>query len=233
MTFDALTLPQRLAIARQGTARLARHVHGLTDAQLDQPSLLPDWTRRHLIAHIGYNAAALCRLLVWADTGVRTPMYESTQQRDREITDGASLSGPALRNLFDHTAARLDRSWRHLPGRAWSAQVRTARGRDVPASESIWMRTREVWIHAVDLDNGAQFDDFPEEILHSLLTDIVGTWRARGLGNGITLQPHGQPPIPVLDGGSEPHLINGSLPDVVRWATGRGSQFSPPPPHWL
>ena len=35
------------------------------------------------------------------------------------------------------------------------------------------MRTREVWIHAVDLGNGGRFGDFPDVVLESLLADIV------------------------------------------------------------
>lgn len=50
------------------------------------------------------------------------------------------------------THPRLE--WRDLPDANWTHEVRTAQGRTVPASETVWMRTREVWVHAVDLDNG-------------------------------------------------------------------------------
>ena len=30
----------------------------------------------------------------------------------------------------------------------------------MPVAETVWMRTREVWLHAVDLDNGGTFTDF-------------------------------------------------------------------------
>ena len=113
----------------------------------------------------------------WAATGVETPMYPSAEHRDREIKEGATLSAAALRNLFDHTVARLDEKWRNLHASRWAAPVRTAQGRTVPASETVWMRTREVWIHAVDLDNGAQFSEFPDVVLESLLADIVEAWR--------------------------------------------------------
>ena len=112
-----------------------------------------------------------------------------------EIKDGATLSAAALRNLFDHTVARLDEKWRHLPGSRWAAPVRTAQGRTVPASETVWMRTREVWIHAVDLDNGAQFDDFPDVVLESLLADIVEAWRRKELGADLVLEVTGSEPV--------------------------------------
>ena len=174
MGFNDLELSERLLIARRGTAYLSQRLAELTDDELAGPPLLDGWTRQHLRAHIGYNAAALCRLMDWAATGVETPMYASTEQRAQEIAEGATLSPAALRNLFAHTVARLDEKWRHLPESAWQAQVRTAQGRLVPAEETVWMRTREVWIHAVDLDNGGRFGDFPKVVLESLLDDIVG-----------------------------------------------------------
>jgi maleylpyruvate isomerase len=238
MGFNDLELSERLLIARRGTAFFAQHLAELTDEELDGDTLLDGWSRRHLVAHVGYNAAALCRLLDWAATGVETPMYESMEQRSKEIEEGATLSGAALRNLFDHTVARLDEKWRNLPTSAWAEQVRTAQGRSVPAAETIWMRTREVWIHAVDLDNGARFGDFPDVVLESLLLDIVDVWRRKNVGADLVLDVVGAPPVAV--GGSvNPQTVRGPLPAVVRWATGRGTiglpgdTAVPAPPRWL
>ncbi|MEE6164837.1 MULTISPECIES: maleylpyruvate isomerase family mycothiol-dependent enzyme [unclassified Mycolicibacterium] len=234
--FDALPLSERLLVARRGTSYFAQRLAELTDDELDRDTPLAGWTRRHLLAHVSYNAVALCRLLDWAATGVETPMYESTEQRAREIDEGATLSAAALRNLFDHTVARLDEKWRHLPDAAWQEQVRTAQGRTVPAEETVWMRCREVWVHAIDLDNGAQFGDFPDIMLKSLLTDIVGMWRRRNRGDGIVLEVTGMAPVAVgeSDGG---HVVSGPLASVVRWATGRGAvglpREVPDPPPWL
>jgi maleylpyruvate isomerase len=234
--FAALPRSERLLVARRGTACFAQRLAELTDDALDRDTLLTGWTRRHLLAHVGYNAAALCRLLDWAATGVPTPMYESAEQRGREIVDGATLSAAALRNLFDHTVARLDEKWRHLPDPAWRAQVRTAQGRTVPAAETVWMRAREVWVHAVDLDNGAQFGDFPDIVLESLLTDIVGMWRRKNCGDGLVLEVTGMAPLAVRDGPGM-QVISGPLASVVRWAAGRGAiglaGEVPDPPPWL
>lgn len=238
MGFHDLELSERLLIARRGTAFFAQRLTELTDAQLDADSLLDGWTRKHLVAHLGYNAAGLCRLMDWAATGVETPMYASAEQRAKEIADGASLSAAALRNLFDHSVARLDEKWRNLPASAWDADVRTAQGRTVAASESVWMRTKEVWIHAVDLDNGAQFGDFPEVVLESLLTDIVGMWRAKGVGDGLVIEVTGSAPL-ALGGAADAKPVRGSLAAVARWAAGRGAIGVssdgpvPAPPQWL
>lgn len=236
MPFHDLDLAERLLITRRGTSYFASQLANLTDDELDGPTLLGGWTRRHLLAHVGYNAAALCRLLDWATTGVETPMYASPEQRAREIEEGATLSGAALRNLFDHTVARLDKGWRELPPPAWDAEVRTAQGRVVTAAETTWMRAREVWIHAVDLDNGGRFADFPDVVLESLLADVVAQWRKKHLGDGLVLEVSGSAPVAV---GEElgANCVRGPLHAMVRWATGRGACGltgpAPAPPAWL
>ncbi|NGP04601.1 maleylpyruvate isomerase family mycothiol-dependent enzyme [Rhodococcus sp. 14C212] len=238
MGFNDLDLSERLLIARRGTAYFSQRLAELTDDELDAPTALEGWTRKHLVAHVGYNAAALCRLLDWAATGVETPMYASTEQRGQEIAEGATLNAAALRNLFTHTVARLDEKWRHLPESAWQAQVRTAQGRMVPAEETAWMRTREVWIHAVDLGNGARFGDFPPVVLDSLLDDIVGMWRKKELGAGLVLEVDGRDPIAVRDTVDTTAKVSGPLAAVVRWAAGRGAVgltagADVQPPRWL
>lgn len=168
-----------LLLARRGQAYFSRKLNELRNGELDTPSLVAGWTRRHVVAHVGLNARALTRLTEWAATGVETPMYASPEERDAEIELAASLPGRALRNLSAHAAVHLDVEWRDLPEEAWRAPVRTALGRVVPASETVWMRTREVWVHAVDLDNGGSFADFPPELLDALLADVIGGWHRR------------------------------------------------------
>lgn len=242
-------LLQALLQARRGTAFFARKLNELSDAELDGPSLLPGWSRRHVAAHIGYNARAIARLVDWAGTGVETPMYASTSVRDHEIEFGATLSPIALRNLFDHSAVHLNVEWRDLPEDAWHHKVRTIQGREVPAAETVWMRSREVWVHAVDLDNGATFTDIPEPVLARLLADITGAWKARGTDAGLLVKVTDQPSAMTF-GDTEaesPLVVSGPLAGVVQWATGRGNASvmagvassaghrpeAPPAPKWI
>jgi maleylpyruvate isomerase len=239
MRFQELPLSEQLLIARRGTSYFAQRLGELTDDHLDAPSLLEGWSRKHLLAHVGYNAAALCRLLEWATTGIQTPMYESAEHRDREINEGATLSAAALRNLFDHTTSRLDEKWRSLPHAAWSSEVRTAQGRVVPASETIWMRSREVWVHAVDLANDGRFGDFPHIVNFTLLDDVTKSWKKRGLGDGRLLDATASSLRSDSNATSTTTMAPEDLSAVVRWATGRGSvglrvegEVTAPPP-WL
>lgn len=109
----------------------------------------------------------------------REPEYASPAARNEEIAYGASLRPVALRNLSEHAAIDLDVRWRDLPADRWPHTVRTAQGREVPVSETVWMRMREVWLHAVDLDSGARVSDVPAPVLERLLRDVVGMWSRR------------------------------------------------------
>ena len=218
LTRDPL-LQAQLLTARRGTAFFARKLNELSDADLDAPSLLPGWTRRHVVSHVSYNARALSRLVEWANTGIETPMYSSPEERNKEIDFGATLSPIALRNLFDHSAIHLNVEWRDTAPEAWGHEVRTAQGRTVPASETVWMRTRDVWVHAGDLDNGATFEQIPDDVLERLIQDITGNWQKRG---------------------EETPLPEGTLAEISAWATGRGArgvasrkQPGQPAPRWM
>jgi len=243
---DLATDPALLAellTVRRGTAFFGRKLNELADAELDSPSLLPGWTRAHVIAHVGYNARALARLMEWANTGIETPMYESPQARNEEIEYGATLPPAALRHLYEHSAIHLNVEWRDTPPAAWAREVKTAQGRTVPAAETVWMRMREVWIHAVDLDNGAGFADIPASVLERLLTDITGAWHTRGTDQGLVLKVAGAPTLTELGdlAAADPQTVTGSLADLTAWAAGRSTRGITssrddeprPAPRWL
>ena len=214
-----------LATARLGTASFRRALDKVSDDELDGPSLLPGWCRRHLVAHVGYNARAVARLVDWAATGVETPMYSSPKARAEEIDLGATLTPEALRHLCEHAAIDLDVRWRDLPADRWEARVITAQGRDVPASETVWMRTREVWLHAVDLDSGARIDDVPRPVLFRLVEDVLRAWAAREEApwrlEVTDARPGESIQLPHHAAAADATVVSGSLPALGAWVTGR------------
>lgn len=163
----------------QGTELFLSTLDRLPDDALRAPSGLPGWSRAHLLAHVARNAEALVRLLHWARTGEPTPMYADPEQRDRDIERGADQSADALRDDVRSTADQLDQALRALPDAAWDAEVRTARGRAVPAPEVPWMRVREVWLHAVDLAAGAGMHQLPAPVVEAMLDDVTQAYGAR------------------------------------------------------
>lgn len=206
--------------ARRATAFAARKLMELSDEQLDEPTLVAGWSRRHLVAHLGYNARALTRLVEWANTGVETPMYASPGLRDREIAVGATLAPHALRHLFDHAAVSLNVEWRDTPDAAWQSLVRTAQGRELPLTETPWLRTRELWVHAVDFNNGARFSDVPRHVAVRLLGDITAVWSGRGLPEGYALlEASGE--VLASSAGDTTATVQGEVADLLAWSCGR------------
>jgi maleylpyruvate isomerase len=210
------TLTDSLRWVQQGTSRCNVVIAGLSDAELAEPSALPGWSRAHVVAHLAANAAALRNLARWAATGRETPMYASPDERAAGIAEGATRPPAALRSWSAQEAAALDRDLRRLSPGQWERTIRTAQGREVPATEIPWLRAREVMVHAVDLATGTTFDDLPQDFLAALEADIRGK---RG---------------DVPD-------VEGSLADRVGWLAGRttsgvtaaGGGPAPALPPWL
>ncbi|PCH96432.1 MAG: maleylpyruvate isomerase [Rhodobacteraceae bacterium] len=163
--YDAANAPAKeLLLARRGTAYFARKLNELTDDDLNLPSLQGDWDRRHLIAHIGYHARALVRLLEGARMGKPQKMYGSAAERDAEITLGATLPSRALRGLFQHSEVHLNVEWRDLDAALWDVNVTTFEGCDVRVRDTALLRAKEVWRGAINLGNGGSIRDVPPEL---------------------------------------------------------------------
>ena len=150
-------------------------------------------------------------------------MYSSPEARVTEIELGATLRPQALCSLCEHAAIELDVRWRDLPDERWGQTVVTAQGRQVPVAETLWMRTREVWLHSVDLRAGMRVCDLPDSVLRRLLTDVVGLWVQRGqLGRLRLVETNGRRQSWGVDEDVTVEVA-GELPRLVTWATGRGS----------
>ncbi len=184
----------------EGTTLFVDAIQSLSDQQYDAPSLLPGWTRKHLVAHVAANADALGNLVHWAATGQVTPMYASPEDRAAGIEHGLRLNGAELTAWLHRSANELADAMEGFGERAWQTEVVTAQGRTVSATETPWLRAREVLVHSVDLDLGITFADLPAAFNVELSHEI------RVKRDMIDL------PAPVEQA---------SLPEVTAWLAGR------------
>lgn len=145
----------------------------VTESDLRDPSLLPGWSRAHVLAHVGFNAQALGRLVTWARTGLPHAMYSNPDQRADEIERGSSWTLDRLRDHVSREQSLLSAALEGLTAAQWQTDIRTAQGRTLPASEIPWLRSRELWIHAVDLGGKASFDAFPTQLLLRLVDEAL------------------------------------------------------------
>ena len=229
----------------QGTKLVADALAGLGEEDLAAPCALPGWSRKHLLAHLAANAEAVGNLVHWAATGERTPMYSSPEQRNADIESGSRLAGAELVAWFERSASMLATAVDALSSEAWDAEVVTAQGRTVPASETPWMRAREVMVHAADLATGVTFDHLPSDFLVALCDDIVAERSAAADG------PAAGPALVVdvtdtqsrwdVAGVGEPVLVEGTIAAVAAYLSGRsadgvrtsGADPVPQLPAWL
>jgi maleylpyruvate isomerase len=214
------TVEQALPWAADGAAHLRGMMTRMGDDAFAKPSSLPDWSRAHVLTHVARNADALVNLLTWARTGVPTPAYASMEQRDADIEAGAKRPAAEIRADLVASSDRLAAAVRKMPAEAWSEHV-DFRGRKILASDILWLRAREVWIHAVDLDAGASFSDLPRPMLRELLTDAAATLGARPDFPRLLLAPADETRTWTVGEGAEPLEVRGPAAELAAWLLGR------------
>jgi maleylpyruvate isomerase len=168
---QALTPTRSIGWMREGEKLIVQAAHAAVP--FERPSLLTGWTRKRVLSHLAGNAVALSNLLTWARTGVETPMYADAQAREDGIEQWCGVDAVALLLRVNDTRKQLDQAVTDLPEAAWDTKVQTNSGRIVEASFVPWMRAREVYIHAVDLDCGVTFADIPVDVRTALLDEVV------------------------------------------------------------
>lgn len=213
------TDPMALALeVDRATQRFLDSAADLTDANLAEPSLLPGWTRAHVMAHVARNADSLINLLNWARTGVETRQYASPTEREEGIEAGSKLPIGELRTDVREASERFARACADLPPDAWVAVLDDAG----PAVKVVWRRLREVEVHHVDLAAGYTWRDWPEAFSHRLLHELIGVRRG-GEPPAAWLKADGLSHPLQLGGGSPAITISGSAPDLAAWLAGRSN----------
>ncbi|MFJ9418468.1 maleylpyruvate isomerase family mycothiol-dependent enzyme [Streptomyces sp. NPDC101227] len=242
MTTTPQDFPRDASAVREATDRLLVSAGKLDDEAIAEPSLLPGWTRGHVLAHLSRNADALGNLLTWARTDVRTPMYASETARDTDIERDAD------RPLADHledlreSAARFDAAARSLPDDRLAYRVEMRNGVVERADRLALRRLAEVELHHIDLGVGYSLDQLLPVFVEGELDFLTAVKFA------------GHPALPALelvsddgrrrrtgrtDTGAAPLVVTGSAAQLVGWLTGRddgagldvpGSALPPVPP---
>jgi maleylpyruvate isomerase len=217
------TLAHTLAWAADGAAHLRGLMTRMGDDAFAAPSALPGWSRAHVLTHIARNADAMINLLHWARTGEPTPAYASAAQRDADIEAGARRDPAAIRADVIESSDRLARVVRAMPERAWSATVRNVQGREIPATDIAWVRAREMWVHAVDLDVGASFADLPAPMVRELVSDVAATLGASPGCPALQLVAADHGWTWTLADGPDRATARGAAAELLAWLMGRSS----------
>ncbi|MEU9299363.1 maleylpyruvate isomerase family mycothiol-dependent enzyme [Streptomyces sp. NPDC048269] len=205
-----------LRSVREATDRLLAAVAKLDNAALAEESLLPGWTRGHVLAHLARNADALVNVFEGR------PMYESASARDEDIERDAG------RPLEEHLADLRDSGARFLattePDQDWSRTVELRNGITDLAANVPFRRWVEVDLHHVDLNIGYELSDLPDEFTDREITFLADRWSGRpevpptalaaGGGRGWRTGSAGDPAV----------TVSGTPAELLAWLAGRGDK---------
>jgi maleylpyruvate isomerase len=169
MATDVGTL---LAQLRSSTAGLLAELDqaSWTDEDLRKPSLVPTWTRGHVLTHLARNADAVAGTLTAAARGERREMYPAGREA-RNTAIEAGSPRPIAEQLTDvrQSAEAVERACATVAAAgAWDAPAAQATARNLP-----WVRIREVEIHRVDLRGGYQARHWPAWFLERLVPEVI------------------------------------------------------------
>ena len=164
--------------------RLLATVGTLSDDDVRGPSLLPGWTRAHVVTHLARNADSHVGLFEGARVGEVRRQYPQKGMRELDIESGASRTADELANDLRRSCAALEAAWRDLGDELWDRQGEVASGLR-PMSEIVFRRLREVEVHHVDLDvsyTAADWSDvYVEGELRRRLAGLAGRANHRAL----------------------------------------------------
>ena len=145
----------------QATQRLLDDARTIAEADLRAPSLLPGWTRAHVLAHVARGADAMRNLLTGARSGQDRPAYASAQAREADIERGAVIRAEHLIADLAGSAMALRAIVKQLPDEAWPVLVRVPGSAPFPAAGVLTWRLVEVELHHCDLGIGYSPADWP------------------------------------------------------------------------
>ncbi|GAB2741954.1 maleylpyruvate isomerase family mycothiol-dependent enzyme [Nocardioides pakistanensis] len=202
------------------STRLLGALSDLTDEDVRAASLLPGWSRGHVVTHLARNADAFCNLLHWAETGEPHYMYPSREQRDADIEAGAGRSAHDLRVDASAACGRLIQAINELDVRHEDNLVAQAPGRPTfPARDIPTRRLIEVQVHHADLGIGYTNDDW-DNAFCELLLDRVAHDRTDGPSMLLRATDTGREWKYGVEGPGP--VVSGPACDLAWWAMARG-----------
>lgn len=201
----------------EATRRLVRSVDGMPDPAYAEPSLLPDWSRGNVVAHVALNAEGLAAALRGLTEGRSVPMYASLDARNSDIATLGSAEPEAIRSRLLGAVTDFSHAVKAVPEEAQDVEIDRVPG--VPAfraAEVPLMRHREVEIHHADLGLAYSHADWPP----AFAVRLIDSMALRELEEPFTVHAVDQDRRWHLGEGGP--TITGTVADLGWWLTGRG-----------
>lgn len=208
----ALSYAELLDAVAESHRTVEATLAGLTDEQAREPSLLPGWSRGHVVTHLARNADALNRFAVGVITGeAASEMYPGgPAARAAAIEEGAGRPAELLVTDFRFAGRRVIESLRRITEDLYETPVNWRQ--QVPARQVPVLRWRELEIHHVDLGLDYSAADWPGTFVEHTLESELPALAARHPDVGV-------PELPRTE--------------LLAWVIGRPTRVGlPPVPAW-
>lgn len=208
----------------EATQRLVRSVDALSDEDWRAPSLLPGWSRAHVIAHLVLNAEGLAGALEGLASGEAVPMYVSSEARDQDIEELALDEVRPVRDRVLTSTTRFADALAPLGESEWACVVaRVPGGQTFPAAAVPAMRWREVEIHHADLGAGYTRRNWELAFADAAVDHFATRQGEQVGGHGFTvLLTDVERSREVGSVGATAREVRGSAADLAWWLSGRG-----------
>ena len=179
---DEASRQRDIARVHDAHQALTEHLVAMTDgagADAASPSLLPGWTRGHVLTHIARNADSFVRLLEAAGRGEVVTQYAGgVEGRNADIEAGATRPWATLVDDVSSSAANLEDVF---AGQSrWDLAMTNSQGESVPHADLPFRRLREVLVHHADLgDDGFTPAEWPADYVREELRRMEMQYNAR------------------------------------------------------
>ena len=204
------------------TTRYLQALTVLDDESVRRASLLPGWSRAHVVAHLSRNADAFTRVLGQVAAGEPASMYASNEARDADIADTVErldLAG-LVEDALASTARLTEALWAceadpeapytRVPGADLTFPLHTVGPR----------RRAEVEIHHSDLGTGYEPSTWPSDFSSHLVKQRQDELAQAG-GPSMVLSSTDVAGLWKFGEGQGPE-IHGTVGDLAWWLVGRG-----------
>ncbi|ROO52601.1 maleylpyruvate isomerase [Micromonospora sp. Llam0] len=224
MEFEPEVLLNKIEAA---TEQLLATAASFNDADVREPSLLPGWSRGHVLTHVARNADGGTRMLTRARTGVQTSEYPSMATRAAQIEAGHHRSAKTLLADVHDSAARYAVAYRSMPARAWSRPLRWTSGKVRPAYRAADSRLTEVLVHHVDLRTSFRPESWPDGFVSTTMTTVISAFTTRKDVPALRLVATDAGTEHQLGAQDDALVVRGQQASLLAWLLGRsdGTEF--------
>ncbi|MCW2855675.1 MAG: hypothetical protein JWR52_1290 [Marmoricola sp.] len=217
-----MTIADEIEALHHTDQRAVRSVDSLTDAQWAEPSLLPRWTRAHVISHLALNAEAFTGALLGLMDGELVPIYPSQAARDADIDELAHAHISEIRDRFFAATQHFRTIAADLTADQWTASVaRLPGGPHWPAATLVSTRRREVEIHHADLGVAYTHHSWPLDFCAELIDHATVDHRESPASPKFSV--HATDMNRTWSAGAPQPVVEGFGADLGWWLVARGN----------